>query len=104
MKGAERAIVITALVYMAAYVPYFLVQMYRIKQDAQPPLLAIVIPHLVGMTLNFIALVLTLRDLYLRSFPKPNDKLTWALLILLTGGIGWLVYVFKYALKPRPAS
>jgi len=48
--------------------------------------------------------LLTLRDLYLRRFDSENAKVTWALLIVMTGGIGWLVYIFKYALKPRPAS
>lgn len=60
--------------------------------------------HFFGMLMNVVALVLTIRDLYLRSFPKENDKLTWHLLILLTGGIGWIIYVFKYARKPRPSK
>lgn len=53
------------------------------------------------MFINFIAFVLTIRDLYKRPFPKDNDKLTWAILILTTGGIGWAFYIFKHALKPR---
>lgn len=57
--------------------------------------------HILGMSLNVVALVLTVRDLYLRPFPKANSKLTWLLLILYTGGIGWMIYVFRHALKPR---
>lgn len=56
------------------------------------------------MAQNLLAFFLTLRDLYLRPFPGENDKVTWCLLILCTGGIGWLVYVFKYALHPRDAT
>lgn len=67
--------------------------------DVSP--LAIFPAHFLGMVLNLAALILTIRDLYLRSFPNPNAKITWLLLILMTGGIGWIVYIFKYALKPR---
>jgi len=101
MKGLERAVVITALVYMAVYIPYFFVQGYRMSSGVPVSPLAIFPLHFLGMALNFVALVLTIRDLYLRPFANPNSKLTWLLLILLTGGIGWLVYVFKHALKPR---
>ena len=56
------------------------------------------------MAQNLVAFVITMRDLYRRPFSNANDKVTWTLLILCTGGIGWLVYVFKYALKPRHNS
>jgi hypothetical protein len=57
--------------------------------------------HFLGMALTIAAFVLTIRDLYKRSFPNPNQKLTWLLLITWTGGIGWLIYLFKYAFKAR---
>lgn len=101
MKGLERAIVITALLYMALYVPYFLAQGYRMSQGSNVSPYAIFPPHFLCMALNFLALVLTIRDLYLRPFADPNRKLTWLLVILLTGGIGWLVYIFRHAMKPR---
>jgi len=101
MNRAERAIVIAALVYMALYIPYFFVQMYRFSNGVQASPLAIFPLHFLGMALNFAALIVTIRDLYLRPFANPNAKLTWLLLILCTGGVGWLVYVFKHALKPR---
>jgi hypothetical protein len=100
----ERAVVITALAYMAAYLPYLLVQMVRATNGAQVSPEAIFPFHFLGMALNFAALVVTIRDLYLRPFVNPNTKLTWLLLILVTGGIGWLVYVFKHAFKPRTAN
>jgi len=39
-----------------------------------------------------------------RSFPRANQKVTWALLIVNTGGIGWLIDLFQYGLKPRPSA
>lgn len=101
MKGLERAIVIAALLYTALYIPYFFAQMYRFSLGINVSPYAIFPLHFLGMALNFLALILTIRDLYLRPFADPNRKLTWLLVILLTGGIGWLVYVFRHALKPR---
>lgn len=101
MKGIERAIVIGALVYMALYVPYFFVQMYRSEHGVPVSPLAIFPFHFLCMALNVVAVILTIRDLYLRPFANPNSKLTWLLLIHWTGGIGWLVYVFRHALRPR---
>ena len=102
MNGAEKAIVIAALIHMGVYVPYILVQGYRGANGAAVPPAAIVPMYITGMALNFVALLFTIKDLYLRPFTNPNSKLTWLLLILLTGGIGWLVYVFKHALWRRP--
>jgi hypothetical protein len=100
MKGAERAIVIAALVYMALYIPFFFVQMDRESNGI--PISPFCFPlHFLGMALNFAAFIVTIRDLYLRPFANPNAKLTWLLLILMTGGVGWLVYVFRHALRPR---
>jgi hypothetical protein len=101
MNRAERALVIAALGYMALYIPYFLVQLHRISDGVEVCPVAILPLHFLCMALNFAALIVTIRDLYMRSFPNPNSKLTWLLLILCTGGIGWLVYVFKHALRPR---
>lgn len=104
MRNLERAILLGAIAYMVLYLPYFFVQVYRIEHGVKVPLAAILVPHLFGMVLNFLALIVTIRDLYLRSFPSPNAKLIWALLILCTCGFGWFFYVFKYALKARPAD
>ena len=101
MKSIERAIVIAALVYMALYIPCFFVQTYRMSNGVPVSPLAIFPLHFLGMALNFVALILTIRDLYLRPFANANSKLTWLLLILCTGGVGWLVYVFRHALRPR---
>ncbi|NOX54609.1 MAG: hypothetical protein GXP27_09260 [Planctomycetes bacterium] len=96
-----RAVMIAAIAYMLGYVPYFLWQMYRVSDGATVSPHAVFPAHFVGMALNLTALIFTVRDLYLRSFSDPNRKLTWLLLILCTGGIGWMIYIFKHALKPR---
>jgi len=100
MKGIERFIVVAALVNTAIYLPYFLAMVAFGGFESHP--LAIFPWHFVGMFLNLLAFVITIRDLYLRPFANPSSKITWCLLILCTGGIGWLVYVFKHGLKPRP--
>lgn len=96
-----RGVILTALIYMALYAPYFMVQSYRSMSGAEVSPWAIFPPHFVGMALNFTAFGFSIRDLYLRPFPNPNSKVTWVLLIVFTGGIGWLFYIVKYALKPR---
>jgi hypothetical protein len=101
MRGVERWIVLWSLGYMILYVPVFLFVAFRSMGTHGDAILYILPFHFLGMIQNIAAFVLTIRDLYLRPFPHENQKLTWLLLILLTGGIGWLVYVFKYALKPR---
>lgn len=99
MKRTEKTIVFAAIIYMMIYAPYFFFQLTR----NTPPHFDAMIPlHFVGMLLNFVALATTFRDLYHRPFSDPNAKLTWCLLILSTGGIGWLVYIFKHALQPCP--
>ena len=100
MRGLERWFVLWSLGYMVVYVPVFLIVMARPRASLDS--FFYILPfHFLGMIQNFAALILTIRDLYLRSFAHENQKLTWLLLILLTGGIGWIVYVFLYALKPR---
>ena len=101
MSRTERAIVIIALAYMIIYVAYFLMQMYLAAHGRQVSPWAILPYHFLGMGLIFAGLIVTIRDLYLRPFANPNSKLIWLLLILLTGGIGWLVYIFRHAFHPR---
>jgi len=104
MSRFERGILFGALLYMAVYVPYAMLQLWRISGTATAPPPHLLPAHFLGMALNLAALIVTIRDLYLRPFAEANAKLTWAILILTTGGIGWLIYVFKHALKPRRAA
>jgi len=95
MRGIPRFVVLLAIANMSIYMPYFFVQFLRDSAT-------IIVPwHIAGMVLNLTAFVATIRDLYARPFPSPNSKVTWCLLILCTGGIGWIVYVFKHGLRPR---
>ena len=104
---AERTFMLWTLSYLAVYIVVFFslgavhLSFYELRGLRAEWIMPF---HLLGMFQNFVAFVLTIRDLYLRPFPNPNAKLTWALLIHWTGGIGWLVYVFKHALKPRPPA
>lgn len=101
MKGFEKFFVLWAIGYMIVYVPTFMILMASNPEQ----FFFVILPfHLLGMAQNLVALILTVRDLYLRPFPDPNQKVTWALLILMTGGIGLVVYLFKYAFKPRTIS
>ena len=102
MTQWERTVVIAALVYMAAYLPYFFGLMYlEVAVGIEVSPWAIFPPHFLGMALNFAAFIVTMRDLYLRPFGNPYWKLMWLVLILMTGGIGWFVYLFRHAFKPR---
>lgn len=102
------------MIYIVIYVPFLLLFFFLgvahqkwgwVSEDTLWVCFMILIPfHFLGMAQNFLALFLTLRDLYRRRFPRANQKLTWCILILATGGIGWVVYVFKHALKPRPTA
>jgi len=101
MNLIERTIVIGALINMAIYVPCFFLLFFPAANGFSHTLIAW---HIVGMLLNFVVIVLTIRDLYRRRFANPNSKITWCLLICCTGGIGWIVYVFKHAFRPRVHS
>lgn len=99
MKRIEKTIVFTAIANMLIYVPVFVTCV--VSKPLELPI-SLMTWHFGGMILNLAAIITTFRDLYRRPFSEPNDKLTWCLIILYTGGIGWLVYIFKHALKPRP--
>lgn len=99
MRGLEKVFVLWALGYTVVYSCLFVSAAIAQSERAIVALLPF---HFLGMVQNVIAFILTIRDLYKRPFPNPNSKVTWTLLILCTGGIGWVVYIFRYALKPRP--
>jgi len=103
VKGIERFIVLWALLYMAVYIPFFFAALHLIPGQR---VFTFILPfHFLGMAQNLVAFIVTIRDLYKRTFPRENQKLTWLLLIVCTGGIGWIVYIFKHGLKPRdPAN
>jgi len=89
------------MIFTAVYIPYFLLQVYRDVRGEQVFWELLSTLHVTCMGLNFTTIIITIRDLYKRRFPKANDKLTWLLLMMMTGGIGLVVYIFRYAFKPR---
>ena len=91
-----------SLVLMAVYVPVFLlIFLYLLLTGNEQSdwILLIFIPHIILMVLNLLAFILTFKDLYRREFENPNSKLTWTLLILGTGGVGWIIYMLKHILR-----
>ncbi len=93
MSKWEKAFVIFYLVETACYAPFFLTG-YPSMEVLDPW-------HTFGMLMGIPLLIIPFHDLYKRSFPNPNSKVTWAILMLYTGGIGLFVYIFKHGFKPR---
>ena len=56
------------------------------------------------VTTSILTLYYLISDLCKRDFQKPNSKVTWAIIIFFTGGVGLIIYAFKHAIKPRPTS
>ena len=53
---------------------------------------------------NLVALLLTARDVQMRPSLTSDKKNIWLGLIFLTFGIGWVIYLWKYAFRPRPGT
>ena len=106
MKRYEKAFVIFYMIYMIIYIPTFTVLAAWSEgrsTEIADQLFRWIIPfHLFGMGLSVPLFIIVIRDRYKREFPNPNSKVTWALLIVGTGGIGLYVYAFKYGFRPRP--
>lgn len=99
MTGLERKFVLWALGYTAICGVAFVSAIACPEPDSA---VKVLLPfHFLAMAQSFLALSLTVSDLYKRPFASPNSKLTWLLLILLTGGVWWIVYVLRHAITPR---
>lgn len=93
MNRGEKAFVLFYAAYMLVYIPCFILLM--------PTYFWQVIPfHFLGMALGIALLVIVFRDLYIRQFPNPNTKVTWAILILVFSP-SIIVYLYKYGFRPR---
>jgi hypothetical protein len=96
MSGIEIFLVLGGLAYEAIYIPCSLIMFRSGSADSS------IIPfHALAVLLGLTSAVLTVRDLRLRRFESEEARLRWAMLISATFGIGWLVYIFKHALRPR---
>lgn len=101
MNRLERTIVLAALGNMAIYIGTMVVISIMSGTNPAPPGSAFFAWAISVVLLNYAGLIVTIRDLYLRAFNNPNDKLTWLLLMMLTGGIGWFVYLWRHGLRTR---
>jgi len=101
MGRFERFFAIWTIGYLSAYAPVFVAVI--VTPDWRNDFIKHLVPfHVLGMVQNFAFLFLMIRDLYKRDFPNPNSKLTWLLLILHVAPISWVLYLYKYGLRPRP--
>ncbi len=120
MNRGEKAFMIFYWVYMAVYilcfVGFFLFWLFFQSMPRQDPVLSVaaviagqpaddyaivLLPfHFLGMAMGVPMYVIVIRDVYKRTFPTPNSKVTWTILMLLL----WpsiLVYLYKHAFHPR---
>jgi hypothetical protein len=99
MSRLERLLVVSHLVGVVLYVPWFLASAPR-TGFAVGPWTMLLSVHFVMMFLGLVVFIVIVRDLYLRDYFTPNQKLTWALLFCLLAPSIW-VYFFRHAWTPR---
>ncbi len=93
MNRFEKGFVIFYFVYGLVYIPCFILFMPQYDYFILPF-------HFFGMAIGIPMLIIVFRDIYKRTFPNPNTKVTWTILMLLF----WpsiLVYLYKYGFRPR---
>ena len=93
MNKAEKAFCVLYIVYMLIYWPFFLL-IPRYFEEIFPF-------HILLMVLGLVLIIIVMRDIYKRDFPNPNTKVTWTILIFVTG-IAIFPYLFLHGFKPRP--
>jgi hypothetical protein len=93
MNKFEKGFLVFYVIYITVYIPCYL-------KFASTNMSVLIPFHLFGMALGIGFLFVVFRDLYKRRFPNPNTKITWTILILMFFP-SVLVYLFKYAWKPR---
>jgi hypothetical protein len=94
MNKAEKAFCVLYIVYMLIYMPCFILLMPRHFEAVFPF-------HILGMFLGLVLIIIVMRDIYKRDFPNPNTKVTWTILIFVTG-IAIFPYLFLHGFKSRP--
>lgn len=107
-----RTVIVSALVYQLVSISWFCLlgilngeavwSMLNSIFRSRALCLGILLIFSIGTLLSVFALLLTLRDLYFRTFDRSYEKTMWFFLILYTFGLGWLAYLFNYMLRqPR---
>lgn len=101
MNPYERLFVLWAV---SCTVGYSVVLAIALDSNSAASIEALIPFHFLFLGLNLVVLVLIVRDLYRRDFATANQNLTWGLLILGTGGVGALLYLYFHGLRPRSAD
>lgn len=112
MNRYERWFAIWTLSYMVIYALFFVgcavwCLLISRNRDFAPEnhvpggLSTLFVLHSIGMFQAFALFLLTVRDLFRRSF-SSSERVIWLILFFYTGGICWMIYLFKYAFKPLP--
>jgi hypothetical protein len=101
MNRMEKAVLLCALI---AQVVVIALGIHHLGSEPPGPSSAPRWLPALTVLLSLAAVVLIFRDLYEREFPNPNSKLTWMLIMVLTGGIGMVVYALRHAVRPRRAQ
>ena len=57
--------------------------------------------YVLGLVLGIACVIVTIRDLLTRRFEKPNRKSMWALILVLGGTPGWILYLVLHGFRPR---
>jgi len=94
MSRIEKIYCILFLLIMIIYIPCFFVLVERWNYDI------IFRVHISMMFLNLVFMILVIKDIFQRDFPKPNAKARWILLMFLFPFL-MFVYLFVHAFKPR---
>ena len=98
MARWERVVTLLCLAYVLFYGVYFVSVAASGRFFDYPWMVPL---HLLGMALSTVLVILVVRDVYKRPFPNPNDKATWALLIVFVNIFAIPVYLWKYGFRPR---
>lgn len=95
----EKGFIVFYFMYMIFYVCVF-IGIIR-SGDMDPATFHTILPfHLFGMAMGLPLYIIVIRDIYLRSFPNPNTKVTWTILVL----VFWpaiIAYLYKHGFHPR---
>ena len=105
MKRWEKWIVKVGCVYLAIYLPVFIVlgecKFFIEAQKLGTPLFYALLPlHIIAFITPLTLWVLALRDCELRWFASRSEKRKWTLLLILFAP-SIVVYLRRYAFKPR---
>ncbi|MFO1006338.1 MAG: hypothetical protein U0929_10300 [Planctomycetaceae bacterium] len=100
MNRWEKSYIIFYCIYMILYLCVVFIGLIR-SGDIDPMTFHIILPfHLLGMAMGILLYIIVIRDIYLRSFPNPNTKVTWTILVLMF----WpsiFAYLYKNGFRSR---